>query len=183
MDPVSIFILCRMGKKCTEWREQHPTFAGNRQPGIRYSKSFEYDSYGGENLKDTPVHLRSRGNREWSAFNRSFANKTAGMEAGENRSIVIFTADYCYQVEADGYMTGMVISKDKISNDYELEDKYDKSKIRRDTVGSDGNAQANGNRKGGRSRRWVADENGRTSERNDGMACLLYTSPSPRDCS
>lgn len=139
-------------------------------PDIRYSKSFEYDSYGGENLKDTPVHLRPRGNREWSAFNRSFANKTAGMEAGENRSIVIFTADYCYQVEADGYMTGTVISKDKITNEGEVTELYEKSSIEGYSDRHDANIETNGNGEGGHNRRWNTDENRKASERNDGLA-------------
>ena len=147
---------------------QHSLETGS--PDIRYSKSFEYDSYGGENLKDTPVHLRPRGNREWSAFNRSFANKTAGMEAGENKSIVIFTADYCYQVEADGYMTGMVISKDKITNEGEVTELYEKSSIEGYSDRHDANIETNGNGEGGHNRRWNTDENRKASERNDGLA-------------
>ena len=53
--------------------------------------------------------------REWSAFNRSFANKTAGMKPGEVRMIMITTADYVYLVEADGYMQGYAEEKVLIS--------------------------------------------------------------------
>ena len=49
--------------------------------------------------------------REWSAFNRSYANKTSDMKKGEERRIIISTEDYVYLVCADGYMHGYIADK------------------------------------------------------------------------
>ena len=53
--------------------------------------------------------------REWSVFNRSFANKTMGMKHGEQRIVTIFTATNMYHITADGYMRGY--AEEKISLD------------------------------------------------------------------
>ena len=53
--------------------------------------------------------------REWSAFNRSFANKTTGMKPGEIRSLTIYTSDYVYFVEADAYMSGYAESRIRLT--------------------------------------------------------------------
>lgn len=49
--------------------------------------------------------------REWSAFNRSFANKTVGLTDGKTRNIIIYTADHVFFVKANGYMSGTIYSK------------------------------------------------------------------------
>lgn len=77
---------------------------------------------------ETELHqARKTGNepttaREWSVFNRSFANKTSGMAAGQEKKIIIWTADHAYLVNATGYMEGDIAQKIKIDgNEYKLE--------------------------------------------------------------
>lgn len=53
--------------------------------------------------------------REWSAFNRSFANKTTGMKPGETLSLTIYTSDYVYFIEADSYMSGYAESRIRLT--------------------------------------------------------------------
>lgn len=57
--------------------------------------------------------------REWDAFLRSFANKTSDMQSGEERTIVIRTADFLYVVSADGYMQGFAEERLLIPDDSE----------------------------------------------------------------
>ena len=52
---------------------------------------------------------------EWSAFNRSFSNKTRNIKPGTERRIIIITGNSVYSVTADGYMQGFVEEKADIS--------------------------------------------------------------------
>ena len=61
-----------------------------------------------------------KGQREWSAFNRSFANKTSDMKQGEERLISITTGSHVYFVTADGYMQGFAEQKILITRDMEI---------------------------------------------------------------
>ncbi|MBP3705773.1 MAG: hypothetical protein J6J13_00780 [Clostridia bacterium] len=70
----------------------------------------------GEDLKDTPDHLKPASEREWSAFVRSFANQTNGLKDGQEKSIIIITAESHYFVNADGYMRGNILVKTSIDN-------------------------------------------------------------------
>ena len=58
--------------------------------------------------------------REWSAFNRSFANKTNGLKPGETANITIYTADNIYFVEASGYMEGTIVRKMSLNENIAL---------------------------------------------------------------
>lgn len=92
----------------------------NGAPNERYSVVDENEISGYSNNRndlglrgDSQKMLKS--GREWSAFNRSFANKTSDMSIGEERDIVVFTDTYAHFVTADGYMQGYVNEKIRIS--------------------------------------------------------------------
>ena len=77
---------------------------------------YSFRRKGAENLHDTPTSLLPQSERERSAFNRSFANKTSDLKKGNHRDIIINTNEFQYLVNADGYMSGVVISKASIDN-------------------------------------------------------------------
>lgn len=78
--------------------------------------------------------------REWSAFNRSLANKTSTLKPGETKRIIINTADNVYFVTATGYMEYEDIQK------YAIEGNEDVlSYLRKEFVeGNDGTAKISG---------------------------------------
>lgn len=92
----------------------------NGPPNERYSVVDENEISGYSNNRND-LGLRGdsqkmpKSGREWSAFNRRFANKTSDMSIGEERDIVVFTDTYAYFVTADGYMQGYVNEKIRIS--------------------------------------------------------------------
>ena len=49
-----------------------------------------------------------KNSRDAHAFIRSYANKTSGMKAGETRTVLVFTEDHAYLVEATGYLKGSI---------------------------------------------------------------------------
>ena len=59
---------------------------------------------------------------EWSAFNRSFANKTSNMKPGDTHMVEITTASHVYFVDADGYMQGFAEKKVPIRHRNKLEE-------------------------------------------------------------
>lgn len=75
---------------------------------IRYSvKDIDQDQWKSEmNIYDDIYYPKSK--REQSAFNRSLANKTSNLQKGEERNIIIYTADNIYFVTANGYMNGEI---------------------------------------------------------------------------
>lgn len=99
--------------------------------GVKYASrnSFvqdydDYETHSGEKLRLTDPSLYPDTNREWSAFARSFANKTSGMKDGETRSFDIFTAEYRYVMFADGYMQGIILNKISLEDNEIEEDFY-----------------------------------------------------------
>lgn len=72
-------------------------------------------------LKD---HNEPDSAREWSVFNRSFANKTSRLKPGERANITIYTADNVYFVEATGYMEGTIVKKMSLNKDIALIDDF-----------------------------------------------------------
>lgn len=113
--------------------QEYLTAVNNKD--IRYSISSDidnsdysgYNTHYGENLKNTPEYLLPTTDREWQVFTRNFANKTNGMKRGERRKISVFTADYQYLIDADGYMTGVICSKVDLNAYEEVDENYDNS--------------------------------------------------------
>ena len=75
--------------------------------------------------------------RERSAFNRSFANKTSHLKDGEIKNIIIRTADNVYLVVADGYYSGEIEEVFSISS--EINNTIIQQKIKEFTNGTDKN--------------------------------------------
>ncbi len=69
------------------------------------------DKKHGSSYNQNEKSLEPQTGREWHAFNRSYANKTSDIKKGEERRIIINTADYVYLVCADGYMHGYIADK------------------------------------------------------------------------
>lgn len=114
-------------------------------------------THSGENLRDTADSLKPKGNREWSAFNRSFANQTNGLKSGGSKSIIIHTAQSQYLVLANGYMSGKIVSKINIDEYNESGDFYDNFR----TKIFDSKNEGNRNRQGNNNNSGVSFENKR----------------------
>ena len=95
----------------THYTQESENYSSPEQDNDGNSYSFG-DTHSGENLYDTPDYLKPQSEREWSAFARSFANKTNDLKNGEQRNIIIYTADNIYFVTADGYMSGTIVLKE-----------------------------------------------------------------------
>jgi len=137
-----------------------------KTPTTEYDISFFGDdlnrysgSKGSENLYNTPEYLMPDTEREWSAFNRSFANQTNDLKKGQKKDIIINTAESQYLITADGYMSGTVVSKISIEdfitterevNEYSrtktFDSTNDRQRDRRKNDGSIGVTLANGKR-------------------------------------
>ena len=111
--------------------------------------------------------------RERSVFDRSFANQTGNIKPGESKTIFITTADYFYVVEANGYMSGMVMQKIAIDgNEEEILDIRRRIKDARagwKTINDRGNDETWGDR---RRNRWhdASSQNQGATQKNDSMA-------------
>lgn len=100
-------------------KQENGTRETNGPPKSKYSvdekTDAEYSEYSGDiELRGEPRNM-PRSSREWSVFNRKFADFTMGMKQGEERKILIYTDRYTYFVSADGYMRGYADEKVRIS--------------------------------------------------------------------
>lgn len=100
-------------------KQENGTRETNGPPKSKFSvdekTDAEYSEYSGDiELRGEPRNM-PRSSREWSVFNRKFADFTMGMKQGEKRKILIYTDRYIYSVAADGYMTGYADEKVQIS--------------------------------------------------------------------
>lgn len=108
------------------------------KPGMIQYQSRRY-------LKD---HNEPDSAREWSAFNRSFANKTNGLKPGETTNITIYTADNVYFVEATGYMEGTIVRKMSLNENIALVDAFMEEFKNGTELGTKGNHQPDAFSKG-----------------------------------
>lgn len=110
----------------------------SEKPGMIQYQSRRY-------LKD---HNEPDSAREWSAFNRSFANKTNGLKPGETTNITIYTADNVYFVEATGYMEGTIVRKMSLNENIALVDAFMEEFKNGTELGTKGNHQPDAFSKG-----------------------------------
>ncbi|MBP3599614.1 MAG: hypothetical protein J6J30_00885, partial [Clostridia bacterium] len=87
-------------------------------------QNYTSGSRGGEKLYSTPEYLKPDSEQEWSEFNRSFANQTNGLKNGKTKNIIVMTSNSIYSVYADGYMSGIIESKEFIDDYIEWRDMY-----------------------------------------------------------
>lgn len=130
-------------------------------------QNYSSGSRGGENLYDTPEHLKPDSEQEWSEFNRSFANQTNGLKNGKTKNIIVMTSNSIYSVYADGYMSGIIESKEFIDDYIEWRDMY-YGEVDTSSELAERNEIERLQR---RNNSWNSDiyERGKSGEKNDGM--------------
>lgn len=91
-----------------------------------------YDDEGYRDISEDIYYPTTR--REQSAFNRSLANQTSSLKNGEEKSIIINTANTLYIVKSNGFMSGEIIFRVTIDGNEDFIDSIREDELDVNTI-------------------------------------------------